>query len=285
MIKRNSRKTAESGTGKKAVFFTLGFLLAGLAVFSFAAMMQEEADEGRQLFSGMVLASRMEETSSSLQECVRDSFASYSGISISMDNRSFMIEEELPNNMSDFTLSLASLKNFSEASGSEIHLNLEEVFDRFPLIISPQGIRYIHNSSTKVTLASSRPFGSIASGHKTTITMSENTTCDWSYDSGSFEYELEVVSPSDSGCDRSRSIDLNSTAVITITGDWSGESVTINLTAKGLSAEMSSGNFTAVVRNRMETLSTPGGAWLGEDLISIRYSSFEMEKKSGARII
>lgn len=275
---------------KKAFLFTLGLLFVALAILAFSKFVFEESEDEEILFQTIAAANRLDDIDSSLQRSIADAFISYSGIKASLDNSTLTIEEPFPNGMGALELSLLKLKALAEAdeTGNEtgILLSFDESSSSMPINVLPMNLTYAHNFSSGEILLLFDNSSSSMLKYRTTIRVEENMTCDWSFMPGNFSYELEVISPDDSGCDHDRLLDLSENATITMTSDSSDSSVTISLGSRSIkiTADNSSA-FASTVTSDIYFLDKPEEVWLSSPMININFTMLGLTMTGGVRII
>jgi len=288
VIGRIKMMRAKINRSRKAFLFTLGFLIATLYILSFARFVSNESEEDKAIFQTVAVTSRLEDIDSSLQKSMRDAFFSYSDISIAPDNMTIAIEEPFPNSISELESSLAMLKNLSESAEKGLSMDLGELFSQLPLFIYPQNVAYIHNyTNNEVLLSFPADAGSAVSKYRAEITVSENVSCSWSYIPGDFSYELDVVSPKESGCDQDSMIDLDAGAAITMTSQSNPQNrITITLESSVFRIRMDDNStFSAGLGSYLEFRDAPEEVWLGSSVIDLRYDAFDLRRTGGARLI
>lgn len=271
---------------RRSVLFTLGMLLVTLSILSFAKLVFEESEDERTLFQTAVLANRADDLYSSIEKSIISAFNLYSGINVSRNNYTVIFEEPLPNDISSFESSILKLKNITESNDAVISLGVYETTAEFPLFIQPQNITYKHDFSLDdITIITPDDAGSRLSKYRTVIAVADNVTCSWSYTNGDFNYELEVISPHESGCSQSRAVDLGAGATITITSQADSSNKIIISLSQGSFSIRGSSEFSAAVRNELSLMQMPGSVFLGDNLISVSFARFGLSRTGGARII
>ncbi|MFC1755078.1 hypothetical protein ACFL96_17075, partial [Thermoproteota archaeon] len=96
-------KTKHLFGSRKAFLFTLSFLFVTFALLAFAKFIAYDSENDKLIFQTMALTNRLDETDSSLQECIREALFEHSNINVSLDSVGFpgnnilIIEEPLPN--------------------------------------------------------------------------------------------------------------------------------------------------------------------------------------------
>lgn len=275
--------------GKKAFLFTLGMLLVTLAILSFAKFVSEESEAEKEFFQIAAITNRLYDADSSLQRSIADMFILQSNIRVSRSNHSIIFEEPLPND-EGFGSGLARLKKFAEANDTSIHIDDNDTVSGIPLFILPQNAVYMHNfSSREILVALPGDFNSSITKYKTTLTITENVTCSWSsYTPGDFNYQLDVISPKESGeCDSTKQLDLESNATITIASQQSPSNrIYLSLGSDSIRIKMDdAGRFNISAKSEITFYSAPEDVWLGNGTVEIRFDEFNLKKKGGVRII
>ncbi|MCX6707076.1 MAG: hypothetical protein NT001_02960 [Candidatus Woesearchaeota archaeon] len=288
MAGRKDMKIMRKTMGKKAFLFTLGMLLVTLAILSFAKFVSEESGNEKGFFQMAAITNRLDDADSSLQRSIADVFILHSGIEVSTGNHSIVFEEPLPNDAGGFASGLARLKRFAEANDTTVHIDTNETVSEIPLFILPQNTVYRHNFSNREILVAlpGDPNSSIIR-YKTTLTIPENVSCSWDYDPGHFSYQLDVISPKESGCDSTKQVSLADNAMITIASQKSPSNrIYLSLNRDSISIKMDdAGTFNISTKSEITFYSAPGGVWLGNGTVEIRFDEFNLKKKGGVRII
>jgi len=272
-------------SGRKAFMFTLGFVLVALAILSFTKFVFKESDDEKTLFQQYVVMNRLDDIDRSLQDSIRDTFGAYSNTKAYFSNSTVVFEESLPNDMDLFESRMNRLKNFAEANESSLRININETISDMQMTVYPSDLIYTHNFTNREMMIIPKDINDVMK-YKTTITVYENVTCDWAFMAGDFDYELNVISPDNAGCDHDRLVDIGQNATITILSrDEPDNRIVIYITPAWLRIVMDSSSvFSATAKNEVYHKDYPESMWLGNSLISINFTSFGLRREGGARI-
>lgn len=286
-MKEKKIKSAAWHPGKKAFLFTLSFVLVTLAILSFANFVLKESGKERIIFQEYVLMNRLNDIDGSLQSSIKDIFATYSGIKASASNSTVIFEESIPGSPDRFESELSSLKNFAELNETSLKIIINESILKLPVSVMPQDIMYSHNFSRReIILDSVQSMNESVLKYKTTITFEENVTCSWDFYPGDFEYELEAISPKDSGCDHDRLISLSQNATITIISESDPDNrMTIYLSPSSFRIAMDNSSiFSAAVKSEIFLKNISESMWLSDDMIDINFERFGLRRRGGVRL-
>lgn len=272
---------------RKAFLFTLSILLVGLAILSYTKFMLEHSESEKTLFQTAAISNRLNDIDNSLQRSMRDIFFIYSHINVSLENSTLSFKEPLPNSAGAFEYAMSRLSSIAE-NDTSIYIDINSTSTELPLDVLPYNTTYRHNfSNNEVIISMQQPANATLQKYMTTITVDENMTCSWSFLPGNFNYELNVISPMDSGCDHDRLVDIGSNITITVSSQSdSRNKITISLASSSFSIKMDNSSvLSAGIKNELYFKSIPQEVWLGGRPINIDFSEYKVSKKGGARII
>lgn len=288
MASINGKRGKKAGlrSSRKAIFFTLGFVLVSLAVLSFTKFVFNESEDEKVLFQDYAVMNRLDDLDRSLQASMKDTFERYSNIKARIGNSTISFEEPLPNSMDAFEHKLDRLKRFAENNETAIYININDTLSSSQITVSPENLTYRHNFSAKEIIIDFPADSSSILKHKMTFAADANITCDWSFYPGSFDYELEVISVDDSGCDHERMVDLGRNAtIIILSEDDARDRITIYLSPLSFRIAMDSSSVSSVIaKNEIYLKDRPGSMSFGNSLIRINFTDFGLKREGGFRI-
>ncbi len=137
----------------KGMFFTLGLTLLATVLFSLTILIVTNSEVSKEAATDFVIADRLYELDSSIQNSLAEIFKSKSGISISGTT----FQESLPNgNYSVFNDGMTDYKNYTESTYDNIELNISRIIDELPIYIPRYDVTYYHNfGENKINVSNS----------------------------------------------------------------------------------------------------------------------------------
>lgn len=251
----------------KGMFFTLGLTLLATVLFSLAVLIVNNAEVSKEAATDFVIADRLYELDSSIQNSLAEIFKSKSGISISGTT----FQESLPNgNYSVFNDSMFNYKNYTESAYDNVELNISKIIEELPIYIPKYGITYTHNSFGGNTIKVDR--NSNVLGYRVEI-IGSGVSCNLDGSTGS---SLTLIMPN---CPF-YSIQVD-TAQVTLTTQTSTTIISLNSNDLQIT---NSGNA-VVIETEILVPDNQVAMYYSGDIVNINFLEFGVQKSGSVRIM
>ena len=264
---------------KKGVLLTISLVMIASIALTLSILNFINAETTKDRSAEIGSLERLYSISDSIAIGFKEIFNTYSGINITINNRSISFEEFLPNNnVNTFKNNLDNYKSYIEGQDSTIFLNTSTLKNELPLIILPHNITYKHNSlgGNKIII---NPAQINFNKYYINIGPGLNiTSCIWSTSPGSLTFQLVTNNPS---CDNTVNINPNQSNSININNGG----ILINM-SKDLEIENNLGMVKVkAIISLNEIANEKIMVWSDKSVINIKYLNLNISKNSGFRII
>ena len=278
----------------KGFLFTIGFLIFITALFVLVVIVYSTTFQEDKRIAEIGSLDNLNNLDSSLKNSIKELFLTYSNINVNFVETNVSFNETIPNNITDFRVTLNNLKSLTESNFNIVSLNISDINDSRPIIIMPNRITYSHNFTKKeITIV---PEEVNFNGYHITIKNINNATCAAStaLTSGSFIFKLDtdpvIYAQSTPECDINTAIDPNQRTYVVIGSYVQGDVVTIEINNGGvakLQYIQSTNNIINVTTTVLLNKSTGSQTkvMLPDSIIRISDPILKIYKKDGVRIL
>jgi len=244
----------------KGMFFTLGLTLLATVLFSLAILIVNNAEVSKEATTSFVIADRLYELDSSIQNNFAEILKDKAGISITGTT----FQESLPNpNYLIFNDSMYDYKSYIETNYDNIALNISRITDEIPINVPRYGITYYHDfNQNKIKVNHT---GSTIQGYRIEVVGATSCTVD--------DYTLGSMTLNIPSCFNNQ---VN-TAQITI------GSVSISLTSNEL--QITNNGAASLIETELLVPDNQVAMYFPGNVINIDFLEFGIQKRGLARIM
>jgi len=212
----------------KGVFFTLGLTLFALVVLSLGILVLNYSTSDEDTVATLNTIDRMYELKTSIEHGFSQIFNAKSGITVNITNQTVEFKENLPNaNNGSFNTKMTSFEDFVERNFPNVAIDLLEIKNEVPLIITPSNVTYRHKDFGGKEI---RIEGKGILSYKITVIISENITgCEIDdFEPGNTNLSMFAFGTFGTSCVVSERVDPSEDADVEIDG-VAGENISIEL--------------------------------------------------------